>query len=256
MAWSSGSLSVAATSSRILILGLLLLAGCTSVADPTTTSGLSTVKPEPSTTSSTSSTSTSLPPTATSTPAPGFEAAIDPVTEDQLAHSWREGCPVGVEDLRVLTVTHWDFEDRIVIGRIVVHTDQAEPVVSVFEALFDQGFPMVSLIPIGDLRVGAEDDPDYANTSGFHCRVVAGTNRWSQHAYGLAIDLNPFQNPWVSGSEIWPIGAGRYLDRDLGDPGMITDGDGVIDAFESIGWSWGGNWSSLKDYHHFSSTGR
>lgn len=214
------------------------------------------MKPEPSTTSSTSSTSTSFPPTTTSTLAPGFEASIDPVTEAQLAHSWHEGCPVVVEDLRILTVSHWDFEDRPAIGRIVVHADEAESVVSVFGALFDQGFPIAGMAPIGDLPIGAEDDPEYPNTSGFHCRVVAGTNRWSQHAYGLAIDLNPFQNPWVSGAEIWPAGAGRYVDRDLGDRGMITDGDGVVEAFESIGWSWGGDWSSLKDYHHFSSTGR
>lgn len=173
-----------------------------------------------------------------------------------MAHSWHEGCPIDVRELRLVAVTHWDFAGVAQTGEIVVHTDQARAVIAVFEALFDGGYPIVSMVPIGDLPVGAEDQPDYANTSGYHCRVVAGTKRWSQHALGLAIDLNPFQNPLVSDTEIWPSGAERYVDRDFDEPGMITQDDIVLTAFGSIGWGWGGNWSSLKDYHHFSATGR
>jgi hypothetical protein len=109
---------------------------------------------------------------------------------------------------------------------------------------------------MGQLPPGVEDEPGYSNTSGFHCRFVAGTNRWSEHAMGRAIDLNPHLNPQIRGDEIWPPDAGAYVDRTLRLRGMIQDGDVVVDAFDSIGWEWGGRWQTLKDYHHFSSTGR
>jgi hypothetical protein len=140
-------------------------------------------------------------------------------------------------------------------GDIVVAASEAKAVASVFEKLFDAGYPIVSIIPIGDLPEDAEEQPDYDNTSGFNCRFVAGTTRWSEHAKGLAIDLNVMQNPFVSGDEIWPENSGPYLDRSLNEPGMIHAGDEVVEAFASIGWGWGGYWSSLKDYQHFSATG-
>ena len=172
-----------------------------------------------------------------------------------MAHSWHDGCPVELDQLRLIELGYWDFDGVARTGEIIVNVDESEAVATVFEALFDDEFPIVSIVPIGDLPPGAEDQPDYTNTSGYHCRVVAGTNRWSQHAFGLAIDLNPFQNPLVSDFDVWPQGAKRYTNRDLGELGMIGQDDDVVAAFESIGWGWGGNWSSLKDYHHFSATG-
>jgi hypothetical protein len=112
------------------------------------------------------------------------------------------------------------------------------------------------MIPIGELPEGAEDQPGYVNTSAFHCRPVKGSTSISEHAFGRAVDLNPHLNPYIRGDVVWPEGSERYLDRSLGEPGMITEGDVVVTAFDEIGWGWGGRWRSLKDYHHFSATGR
>ena len=160
-------------------------------------------------------------------------------------------------ELDLVTVTYVGFDERIHSGEIVVHTEHSRAVMAAFESMFDNRYPIQSIIPIGDLPIGVEDDdPEYSNTSGFHCRVVSGTSRWSQHAFGLAIDLNPHLNPFVSNDVIWPAGSERYADRSLNEPGMITEGDPVTNAFDSIEWGWGGRWVSVKDYQHFSSTGR
>jgi hypothetical protein len=96
------------------------------------------------------------------------------------------------------------------------------------------------------------------NTSAFNCRSVVGRpGVWSQHSYGWAIDINPVQNPFVmSGGTVLPPAGEAYVDRSRRAPGMIHRGDVVYRAFASIGWEWGGDWSSSKDYQHFSATGR
>lgn len=178
------------------------------------------------------------------------------MTVEKLGHSWHQGCPVGPSDLRLLHVTYRSFEGTDRQGELIVHRAQADRVVRVFASLFAGNYPIRSMISIGDLPEDAEDQPDYDNTSGFHCRYVAGTERWSEHARGLAIDINPFLNPLVQGDYVWPTGATRYVDRTLGEPGMIVEGGIVTRAFDDVGWEWGGRWNSLKDYHHFSSSGR
>lgn len=211
---------------------------------------------------STSTTTTSTPTTTTSTTVvttttvPTFSATISGVDEDRLGHSWREGCPVGPDQLSLISLVHWGFDGEVHQGELIVHSDHAEGVVTVFETLFEIGYPIESVITMGDLEPGAEWEPDYANTSGFNCRPAVGSSSWSEHARGLAIDINPHLNPYVRGDRVEPSGATRYLDRTLGEPGMITPGDEVVTAFESIGWHWGGYWRTLKDYHHFSATGR
>lgn len=234
---------------------IVALVACTSepAAAPTDPIPTATLR---TTTSTVSSSTTSTTIGATTTTVPWFEASIEEVGEARLSHSWHEGCPVGPEDLSLVGVSYWAFDGEPNRGEIVVESAEARSVVAVFESLFDAGYPIQSVIPIGDLPENAEDDPGYSNTSGFHCRVVDGTDRWSEHAFGLAIDLNPHMNPLVTSGHIWPADAAPYVDRSIEEPGMITDGDIVVEAFASIGWDWGGYWSSLKDYHHFSATGR
>lgn len=212
---------------------------------PTTTTATS--KPQTTTTTSLITTTSTI---------PRFETSIETVDAEALSHSWKEGCPVAPEDLRLIALSYWGFDGTVRRGEVIVHDDEARAVVEMFEVLFDNGYPIESLIPVGELPEDAEDAPGYSNTSGFHCRVVAGTNRWSEHAYGRAIDINPHLNPLVDKGEVWPVGSDEYVDRSLGEPGMITDGDVVVQAFAAVGWGWGGHWTSLKDYHHFSATGR
>ena len=90
------------------------------------------------------------------------------------------------------------------------------------------------------------------NTSGFNCRVVGGTSRWSQHAYGQAIDVNPVENPYVQGSHVSPPAGRAYVDRSRFRRGMAVEGGVLVRAFASVGWGWG---AGFGDYQHFSTTG-
>ena len=106
-----------------------------------------------------------------------------------------------------------------------------------------------------DRLLNAPPTGDTNTTEAFACRPVRGSTAWSQHAYGLAVDVNPFQNPYHKGQVVLPELATAYLDRPPARPGMIQPGGPVVQAFTAIGWPWGGHYRSLKDYMHFSATG-
>lgn len=220
-------------------------------AGPTTTAPPTTAPP----TTATIAAPTTVPPTTA--PAPPFGSSVRAVTAEQLGSSWREGCPVGVESLRWIEVSHWNDTGAVVTGSIVVHADHAANLVQVFSRMYDARFPVHSMRPIAEF--GSSDDASMAanNTSAFNCREISGSpGVWSQHAYGGAIDINPLVNPWVRGSAVDPPAGARYTDRSLDVAGLIRAGDAVTAAFAEIGWGWGGNWSSTLDYQHFSHNGR
>jgi hypothetical protein len=180
------------------------------------------------------------------------------VSAEQLGASWHEGCPVGPERLRVLTVTYWGFDGAAHQGRLVVHVSAVDGLRQVFERLLAAQFPIRKVVPID--AYGGSDDASTAddNTSAFNCREAVrsdGVHSWSQHAYGLAIDVNPVENPYVEGGRVIPPNGAGYADRDYDRPGMAQPGNALNAAFGSIGWGWGGGWSS-PDYQHFSANGR
>lgn len=189
-----------------------------------------------------------------------FEAAITKVSAEQKnkmisTGSWRSGCPVEVGDLRILTLNYWGFDGSIRVGQLMVHNDVAQDVVNVFNKLFDVRYPVHRVNLVEEYDASDLKSMQADNTSAFNCRIVPGSSTWSQHAYGRAIDLNPFENPEVRNGNIDPPQAARYVDRTLSDRGMIKPNDAAVKAFESIGWSWGGDWGSPKDYQHFSLSG-
>ena len=171
-------------------------------------------------------------------------------------HSWRPGCPVSLDDLRLVVVPYRDPNGVPRRGPLVVRSDVAAAVLQVFIQLDASHFPIERIQLIDDF--GADDDASMAanNTSAFNCRVVKGTTTWSQHAYGTAIDINTRWNPWIHNGRIDPPNGAAYADRTLQQPGMIHDGDVVVQSFAAIGWPWGGNAQTAKDYQHFSATGR
>jgi hypothetical protein len=184
-----------------------------------------------------------------------FVGRISKVTAAELRYSYRPGCPVGLSQLRRLELSHWDFAGRRRVGSIVVRATAARDVVSVFRKLYAARFP-IRRLRLVEAYKGSDDASMAAdNTSGFNCRFVSGTRRWSQHAYGLAIDINPVENPYVDGSRVRPPAGRRYLNRSRVRRGMVVSGDVAFRAFAAIGWSWGGHWASSKDYQHFSATG-
>lgn len=185
---------------------------------------------------------------------PRFVGTISKVTAAELRYSYRPGCPFGPSELRRLEVSHWDFAGRRRVGSILVGATEARDILSVFRKLYAARFP-IRRLRLVDAYKGSDDASMAAdNTSGFNCRYVPGTRRWSQHAYGLAIDINPVENPYVHGGLVEPPAGRRYLDRSRARRGMVVPGDVVIRAFAAIGWSWGGRWST-PDYQHFSATG-
>lgn len=201
---------------------------------------------------------TTAPPLPTTTlpePPPTFEYVIRPVTAETVSESWRDECPLHWEELSLLTLSYWNFDGRPVKGRMVINSAVADEVVSVFERLFAMKFP-IERIALVDNYGGDDKAAMRANvTSGFNCRYVDGTERWSNHAFGLAIDINPLINPWARDGNVLPVEGTVYAEnRTRPTPGMINLGDKIVDVFEQAGWSWGGVWGSA-DYMHFSRPG-
>ncbi len=197
-------------------------------------------------------------------PADGaFTATVEPVPEHVARRStWHEDCPVGLDELRWVRVTHVGFDGRAHAGELLVHRDAAHGMVEVFRRLYEARYPIEKMRIAGDrdLSRGPWWHGDDNTTTSFVCRrSVAGHGRWSEHAYGLAIDVNPYHNPYLKrartpgGQDVLiPPGARHYLVRD-DRPGIIHAHDEVWRAFdEELGWYWGGTWSSALDYMHFS----
>ncbi|RKR91988.1 D-alanyl-D-alanine carboxypeptidase-like protein [Micromonospora pisi] len=196
-------------------------------------------------------------PAATSTgPPPEFVASVAPVTGADVAQSWRPGCPVGPNQLDLLTLSYWGFDAQPHTGTIVVNRTVAKDVVTVFRSLYDQRFPIRRMTPVD--AYGGDDDRSMAddNTSGFNCRaaVATGPTKWSAHAYGQAIDINPVENPYLVDGAVLPPAGAAYADRDRDHPGLAVPDGPLVRAFAAVGWSWGGDFRA-PDYQHFSSTG-
>ena len=225
-----------------------------------TTSTVATTTTIEPTTSSTTSTTTAPSTTLPATDAvPAFVSEISEITEDiaaRMTHSWSEGCPVGLDELRHLSLTHWNFDARVATGELIVHADHADSMVQVFASLYRDNFP-IERMELVDVYVG-DDDLSMAanNTSAFNCREVAWKpGVWSNHAFGTAVDINPLVNPYVAGTTVLPPGGAPFVDRSQQALGGIYPEGVVTKAFADIGWGWGGDWSSAKDWQHFSASG-
>ena len=239
------------------LLSLTMLAGCSSggSSSPTTSRQQPAPKAAPA-------------PTPPPVPKPRAQpkpvvsvAPLSPSVRHMLRtrHFWHSGCPVPQTGLRILTVPYWGFDRRIHAGQMVVNASAAEPLGRVFKHLYRIRFPIRHMtLPEAYVRLPADGDP----TASFECRQAVpspctggrGTGSFSMHAYGLAVDLNPVENPYVGCGKTRDPDERRYSDRTRVRRGMVTPR--VIAAFQSIGWGWGGSWSgNTKDYMHFSATG-
>jgi len=182
-------------------------------------------------------------------------APISPAVRARMGETWQPGCPVGLADLRYVTVSFRGFDGRAHTGELVVNRRVAAAVTSVFARLYRARFPIeeMRLVTTADLHAHPTGDGD--NTAAFVCRAARKQTRWSAHAYGLAVDVDPFQNPYRRGDLVLPELASAYLDRGNRRPGMILPGGPVTAAFAAVGWTWGGTWRSPRDLMHFSATG-
>lgn len=245
-----------------LAVVLILAAGCSHTTSERTA-------PSPSaSTGSTSSTSPSAPSPASPSPSPlpaRFMGTVSRLPSDLRAEmhgtTWHRGCPVPLGDLRLLTLRYWGFDGVVHEGPMVVNASVAHDVVGVFRTLFDARFPIANMVLSKKFRPNADPNTKRSETGAFNCRPIVtpagpGTTM-SMHSYGLAIDVNTLQNPYVAADGYVRNRYARpYRDRSQNLPGMIHDGDVVVRAFAAIGWEWGGYWSSGKDYMHFSENGK
>jgi hypothetical protein len=187
-----------------------------------------------------------------------WRGTVGPVTPELARRlAWEPGCPVPLSDLRYLTVSFRGFDGDAHTGELVVAASEADDVVSVFRALYAADFPIEEMRLTAPEELDLPPTGDGNNTGAYVCRPTTGqSSGWSAHAYGLAIDLNPFQNPYQRGDVVLPELASSYLDRDRPRPGMVLADSLAVREFARIGWSWGGDFRTLLDYQHFTATGR
>jgi hypothetical protein len=197
-----------------------------------------------------------------------FHSSVEPLSEPVQARLkeggfWHRGCPVPLSGLRMLAVTYRGFDGHSHTGRLVVNERAARPLAGVFRRLYELRFPIRHL-SFSDVYGPRRDRPRDGDVTGsFECRQAVpspcsggtGTGTWSMHAYGLAVDLNPRENPYVGCGQSYDPAARSYRDRSNRRPGMV--GSRTVSAFAAIGWGWGGSWAgNTKDYMHFSVNGR
>jgi hypothetical protein len=169
--------------------------------------------------------------------------------------SWHEGCPVPVSDLRMLTLSYWDFNGREQTGRLIVNAAVAGEVREIFRELHRRHFPIERMQPVEEYGGNDDRSMEANNTSAFNCRDVTGQpGKFSNHSWGLAIDLNPLTNPYVKGARVLPEAGRAYLDRSKHYKGGIESD--VVELFRKHGWAWGGDWKDRQDYQHFEKPAR
>jgi len=194
----------------------------------------------------------------TSTTHTEFKGTIEIIPTDiatmMIGCSWQPECPVPLEDLRYLTITHWGYDGEEKIGHMVVHAKLADELIAIFHELYNEQFPIerMELIDLYD----ADDDRSMTanNSSAFCCRAITNApGTFSLHSYGIAIDINPLVNPYVKGTQVLPEGGKAYLDRTQDHMGMISKSadNACYRIFIEYGYEWGGDWTTRVDYQHF-----
>jgi len=173
-------------------------------------------------------------------------------------NSWRKGCPVSLNNLRYLRVKHINFNGEEKMGEIIVHKEVSVEVAEIFEALYKTDYPIRKMRLVSDYKGNDWQSIESDNTSAFNCRLATGSKKWSKHSYGKAIDINPIENPYISRKGyISHKASANYRKRvhqksSYADKAILLKNDQAVQIFKKYGWKWGGDWSGVKDYQHFS----
>ncbi len=152
-----------------------------------------------------------------------------------------------LENLRLVDVYYYGFDDKLHKGQLVVHKDVVLDVIEIFELIRESRFLIGKVIPISNYGWSDEKSMQDNNTSAFNYRFISGTRVISNHASGLAIDINPMMNPYIKNGISLP----EKCVYDTIKAGTISSGSQLVKEFKQRGWQWGGDWKSLKDYQHF-----
>ena len=173
--------------------------------------------------------------------------------------SWKKGCPVALRDLRYLRLKYLDFEGETREGEIIVHRAVADEVVNIFNELYNIGYPIHKMKLVSAYKANDWQSIEADNTSAFNCRNATGSKKWSKHSYGKAIDINPIENPYISRKGHISHKASLKYHRRVHQKNMHPENRAILlkhdqatQIFKKHGWMWGGDWSGVKDYQHFS----
>jgi D-alanyl-D-alanine carboxypeptidase len=192
--------------------------------------------------------------------APSFAFSARPLSMTLRHHlngsSWRPGCPVALDDLRHVRLSYYGFDGVVHHGGLVVNVSAVAAVRIAFADLFAHHFPIRRMHLVDDYGASDYRSIEADNTSAFNCRRATGATRWSEHAYGRAIDVNTIENPYIyANGTTTHAASGPYLDRSRHRKGMAYAGGVLVRAFAKAGWGWGGSWPGPTDYQHFSANG-
>ncbi|MDZ7818572.1 MAG: M15 family metallopeptidase [Aliarcobacter sp.] len=171
--------------------------------------------------------------------------------------SFHKNCPVSLSDLRIVNIKHLGFDNNIYFGDMIVHKDVADEVSLIFQELFEISYPIKQISPIEKYNGDDFESIEANNTSAFNCRLAEGSNKYSKHSYGKALDINPIENPYVykDGTTSHKDSI-KYLIREQNDKSnenkaVLTSSSKAVQIFKKYGWKWGGDWKNTKDYQHF-----
>ena len=185
-----------------------------------------------------------------------ISAIPDSVFARMHGRSFPKGCTVARSDLRYLRLSYWDANGRELTGEMVCNRTIAADLVDIFRQLYKAHYPIERMQLIDDYEADDEQSMRANNTSCFCYRNVSDTKKLSRHAMGMAVDINPFYNPYVrqraNGQRVvQPATATPYADRRRTFPYKIDRNDLCYRLFIAHGFRWGGAWKHSKDYQHF-----
>ena len=182
-----------------------------------------------------------------------------PITDDIwkriYGKSYKENCPLPVEDLRYLHLLHKDLNGKTKEGEMVCNAHIADTLLEIFRELYAAGYRIEKIRLVDEY--GADDETSMRdnNSSCFNFRFISGTKKISKHGLGLAVDINTLYNPYVKEKDgkiiVEPATATEYIDRTKDFPCKITRDDLCFKLFTEHGFEWGGDWKTVKDYQHF-----
>jgi hypothetical protein len=173
--------------------------------------------------------------------------------ESLLGMTLKEGCPVKRKSLRTVIVPYLNDKGEKKEGILIVHKKVTKEVLFLFTEMFQMGFVIHKIAPASYYDGDDNQLMKYNVTSAFNCRRTTDGIGYSNHSYGTTIDINPLWNPYVKGKKVLPPkGKAFAKHRDkLKQPGVLKKDGRVVKIFKEMGWTWGGDWKSLKDYQHF-----
>ncbi|MBR0378277.1 MAG: M15 family metallopeptidase [Lachnospiraceae bacterium] len=177
--------------------------------------------------------------------------------------SFRYNDNIALSDLRYIKLLHRNYEGQTQVGELIVNAAIEADVIDIFMQFYLNGYQIHSMYLIDNFWAGDGDSSDFAsidvnNTSAFCYRTVTGSSNLSNHAYGLAIDLNPLENPYVRigddgyGTSAHANAQAYNNNRSSAEmPHVIDHEDLAYQLFSQYGFTWGGDWNNPKDYQHF-----